>query len=97
MHAAAKYCINDCQYLIGCPSKSIIESLTLTTHCVKSKETGNFTDFAFIYRYSTDDLVGDLVAGITVGLTVIPQALAYAGIAGLDPAVSFAFLILFNS
>lgn len=38
-------------------------------------------------RYSTDDLVGDLVAGITVGLTVIPQALAYAGIAGLDPAV----------
>lgn len=26
------------------------------------------------------------MAGITVGLTVIPQALAYAGIAGLDPA-----------
>lgn len=34
-----------------------------------------------------DDAVGDLVAGITVGLTVIPQALAYSGIAGLDPAV----------
>lgn len=29
-----------------------------------------------------------MVAGITVGLTVIPQALAYAGIANLDPAVS---------
>lgn len=28
------------------------------------------------------------MAGFTVGLTVIPQALAYAGIAGLDPAVS---------
>lgn len=39
--------------------------------------------------YSQQDAVGDLVAGITVGLTVIPQALAYAGIAGLDPAVSF--------
>lgn len=37
-------------------------------------------------RYSSQDAVGDLVAGITVGLTVIPQALAYAGIAGLDPA-----------
>lgn len=39
------------------------------------------------YRYTADDFIGDLVAGITVGLTVIPQALAYAGIAGLDPAV----------
>lgn len=39
-------------------------------------------------RYTADDAVGDLVAGVTVGLTVIPQALAYAGIAGLDPAVS---------
>lgn len=33
--------------------------------------------------------MGDLVAGITVGLTVIPQALAYSGIAGLPAAVSF--------
>lgn len=38
--------------------------------------------------YSREDAVGDLVAGITVGLTVIPQALAYAGIAGLPAAVS---------
>uniref|UniRef100_A0A1A9X3Y8 Uncharacterized protein n=1 Tax=Glossina brevipalpis TaxID=37001 RepID=A0A1A9X3Y8_9MUSC len=37
-------------------------------------------------KYSLDDAVGDLVAGITVGLTVIPQALAYAGIAGLPVA-----------
>lgn len=39
-------------------------------------------------QYNADDAVGDLVAGITVGLTVIPQALAYAGIAGLQPEVS---------
>ncbi|EDW83107.1 uncharacterized protein Dwil_GK22488 [Drosophila willistoni] len=37
-------------------------------------------------RYNSEDAVGDLVAGITVGLTVIPQALAYAGIAGLPVA-----------
>uniref|UniRef100_A0A1A9V6D1 Uncharacterized protein n=1 Tax=Glossina austeni TaxID=7395 RepID=A0A1A9V6D1_GLOAU len=37
-------------------------------------------------KYNFDDAVGDLVAGITVGLTVIPQALAYAGIAGLPAA-----------
>jgi len=40
-------------------------------------------------KYSSDDAIGDLVAGITVGLTVIPQALAYSGIAGLPAAVSF--------
>lgn len=45
----------------------------------------------YCFRYSSEDAVGDLVAGFTVGLTVIPQALAYAGIAGLDPAVSVNF------
>lgn len=38
-------------------------------------------------KYNMDDAVGDLVAGITVGLTVIPQALAYSSIAGLPAAV----------
>jgi solute carrier family 26 (sodium-independent sulfate anion transporter), member 11 len=37
-------------------------------------------------KYNTDDAIGDLVAGFTVGLTVIPQALAYAGIAQLPAA-----------
>lgn len=37
------------------------------------------------HRYSTEKGVGDLIAGITVGLTVIPQSLAYANIAGLPP------------
>ncbi|KAG8225925.1 hypothetical protein J437_LFUL005961 [Ladona fulva] len=35
--------------------------------------------------YNRKDAVGDLVAGITVGLTVIPQSLAYSSIAGLPP------------
>lgn len=39
-------------------------------------------------KYNRNDFVGDLMAGITVGLTVIPQGLAYAGIAGLDLQVS---------
>nr|CAD7431313.1 unnamed protein product [Timema monikensis] len=34
-------------------------------------------------RYAKQDLVHDALAGITVGLTTVPQALAYAGVAGL--------------
>lgn len=39
-------------------------------------------------RYDGHDALGDLVAGVTVGLTVIPQSLAYANVAGLPPQVS---------
>ncbi|XP_051175827.1 sodium-independent sulfate anion transporter-like isoform X2 [Leptopilina boulardi] len=34
-------------------------------------------------RYKKDYIISDLVAGLTVGLTVIPQAIAYANVAGL--------------
>lgn len=33
-------------------------------------------------RYDSSCAIGDLVAGITVGLTLIPQGMAYANIAG---------------
>lgn len=33
-------------------------------------------------RYDSSSAIGDLVAGITVGLTLIPQGMAYANIAG---------------
>ncbi|XP_076459235.1 sodium-independent sulfate anion transporter-like isoform X2 [Babylonia areolata] len=36
-------------------------------------------------KYSCQDFQSDMISGLTVGLTVIPQGLAYAGIAGLDP------------
>ncbi|XP_055327630.1 sodium-independent sulfate anion transporter-like [Paramacrobiotus metropolitanus] len=35
-------------------------------------------------KYSREDFVGDLIAGLTVGLTVVPQCLAYAVIADID-------------
>lgn len=37
-------------------------------------------------KYTSQDAIGDAIAGVTVGLTVIPQALAYAGIANLPAA-----------
>ncbi|XP_045771325.1 sodium-independent sulfate anion transporter-like [Maniola jurtina] len=36
-------------------------------------------------QYGVQQAVGDAIAGVTVGLTVIPQSLAYANIAGLPP------------
>lgn len=38
-------------------------------------------------QYNSEKALADFIAGITVGLTVIPQALAYATLAGLDPQV----------
>ncbi|XP_060800386.1 sodium-independent sulfate anion transporter-like [Amyelois transitella] len=37
-------------------------------------------------KYSVSFLIQDVIAGITVGLTAIPQGIAYAVIAGLPPA-----------
>lgn len=37
--------------------------------------------------YSWEIAVADLVAGITIGLTLIPQCIAYASLAGLGPEV----------
>lgn len=41
----------------------------------------------WISKYSGQDFVGDLLAGITIGLTVIPQSMALANVAGLPPQV----------
>lgn len=35
--------------------------------------------------YSSEAAISDLIAGVTVGLTVIPQSLAYGALAGLEP------------
>lgn len=38
-------------------------------------------------KYNRADAIGDLIAGITVGMTVIPQGLAYSSVAGLPTQV----------
>lgn len=43
---------------------------------------------AWLPTYNTSMAVSDVLAGITVGLTLIPQAIAYASLAGLDPKVN---------
>lgn len=46
-----------------------------------------FPILTWLPRYTRSDAIGDLIAGITVGLTVIPQGLAYSGVAGLPTQV----------
>ena len=45
-------------------------------------------------RYNSEKLICDMIAGITVGLTVMPQGLAYATLAGLEPQVFFLTLYM---
>ncbi|XP_050055447.1 sodium-independent sulfate anion transporter-like isoform X2 [Aphis gossypii] len=57
------------------------------------KNPTNFTKrklfiLQWIFIYSSEDFLGDLLAGITIGLTVIPQSMALASIVGI-PAQAF--------
>ncbi|KAH3909638.1 hypothetical protein HBH56_159170 [Parastagonospora nodorum] len=45
-----------------------------------------FPSAHWVRRYNVQWLIGDLIAGITVGLVVVPQAMAYALLARLPPA-----------
>lgn len=38
---------------------------------------------AWLPTYNKSCFIRDFIAGITVGLTIIPQSIAYAGVAGL--------------
>ena len=44
---------------------------------------------SWLPKYDSEKFFNDAIAGITVGLTVMPQGLAYATLAGLEPQVKF--------
>nr|XP_032519494.1 sodium-independent sulfate anion transporter-like isoform X1 [Danaus plexippus plexippus]XP_032519504.1 sodium-independent sulfate anion transporter-like isoform X1 [Danaus plexippus plexippus] len=52
-----------------------------------NKKTLNkrFPVTAWLPQYNVEEAIGDVIAGVSVGLTVIPQSLAYSNIAGLPP------------
>lgn len=52
---------------------------------------------SWLPEYNVNYAISDLLAGITVGLTVIPQAIAYANVAGLPAEVGLysAFMACF--
>ncbi|KAI1264598.1 sulfate permease, partial [Xylariaceae sp. FL1019] len=44
-----------------------------------------FPFLGWIFHYNTTWLLGDFIAGVTVGFVVVPQGMAYALLAGLKP------------
>ncbi|VVC90078.1 unnamed protein product, partial [Leptidea sinapis] len=53
--------------------------------CSKKTILRRLPILSWLPNYSFRSGLADAIAGLTVGLTVIPQAIAYAGVAGLPP------------
>lgn len=47
-----------------------------------------FPVIGWLPEYTVHKMVSDIIAGLTVGLTILPQGLAYATVAGLPPIVN---------
>ncbi|KAI9483429.1 MAG: sulfate transporter family-domain-containing protein [Benjaminiella poitrasii] len=47
--------------------------------------TSLFPIIQWIHRYNLSWLIQDIIAGITVGMLIVPQGIAYAKVANLDP------------
>jgi len=53
--------------------------------CRPSTVTNKFPILKWLPRYRLEYIMQDFIAGFTVGLTTIPQAIAYGVVAGLEP------------
>lgn len=49
----------------------------------------------WVSKYNFENAIADIIAGVTIGLTLIPQSIAYAGLAGLPPQVYLFFLEIY--
>lgn len=61
---------------------------------LKSMLLSRIPILSWLPKYSTHEAIADVIAGITVGLTLIPQVIAYAALAGLSPQVRYYFIII---
>jgi len=52
---------------------------------VKKQACKRLPILSWLPQYNTEKAISDAIAGVTVGLTVIPQGIAYAVVAGLEP------------
>lgn len=54
-------------------------------NCNRNLILNRFPIVKWLPKYNLTFLLQDFVAGLTVGLTAIPQGIAYAVVAGLEP------------
>nr|CAD7428827.1 unnamed protein product [Timema monikensis] len=66
------------------PAKDGMKDLQGVTSKGKQLLLRHVSIFRWLPHYTKLDAVGDLVAGVTLGLTMMPQAIAYASLAGLN-------------
>uniref|UniRef100_A0A1A9Z7M2 SLC26A/SulP transporter domain-containing protein n=1 Tax=Glossina pallidipes TaxID=7398 RepID=A0A1A9Z7M2_GLOPL len=59
--------------------------IALITCCRPQTIVQKFPIISWLPRYQWSHLLQDFIAGFTVGLTTIPQAIAYGVVAGLEP------------
>ncbi|KAK0712189.1 sulfate transporter family-domain-containing protein [Apiosordaria backusii] len=77
---------DDGLYLESEPSaKEALAQLVPTVDGIKHYFRELFPFWGWIFHYNLTWLLGDLIAGITVGFVVVPQGMAYAGLANLPP------------
>ncbi|KAI8148453.1 sulfate transporter family-domain-containing protein [Fennellomyces sp. T-0311] len=54
-------------------------------HYIRSYFAATFPIIHWIHRYNLSWLLQDMIAGVTVGIVIVPQSMAYAKLANLDP------------
>ncbi|KAI9492894.1 sulfate transporter family-domain-containing protein [Zychaea mexicana] len=54
-------------------------------HYIRTYILATFPIIQWIYRYNLSWLLQDMIAGVTVGIVIVPQGMAYAKLANLDP------------
>lgn len=54
---------------------------------LKKQLKRHFPILTWLPSYKKSDLVADFIAGLTLGLTMIPQSVAYASLAGIPGEV----------
>jgi len=69
------------------PVKALFRCIS-TTVCRKKFLYKKFPILEWSKEYNGRKFVADLIAGLTIGMTILPQGLAYASIAGVPPQVS---------
>jgi solute carrier family 26 (sodium-independent sulfate anion transporter), member 11 len=65
--------------------KEWLRSLVPTRHGAAGYIHNLFPSAQWMPRYNLHWLLGDAIAGLTIGFVVVPQAMAYALLAGLTP------------